>query len=194
MTKLKHKKIEKYLTILFTILTIGFVGLMAMNEGFFDWAFARHHNVLSWYIRPLILLPICFFAYRRSGLGISIVAFLGLTSMFWFPEPEVIDEGIQGFLEMEKIYLTTGWSVSKAVFAMVVPLSMYLLCLAFWKRNLKIGIGIIVAIAVAKTMWSVVEGGEAGQTVIVPATVGLVICSGIIYYVFNRRNKKSAKK
>ena len=36
------------------------------------WAWARHHNILSWYIRPLFLLPFCFFAYRRSLLGIAV--------------------------------------------------------------------------------------------------------------------------
>ena len=35
------------------------------------WAWARHHNILSWYIRPLFLLPFCFFAYRRSLPGIG---------------------------------------------------------------------------------------------------------------------------
>jgi hypothetical protein len=30
------------------------------------WAWARHHNILSWYIRPLFLLPFCLFAYRRG--------------------------------------------------------------------------------------------------------------------------------
>lgn len=193
MTVNKNRRLERIFTIIFTVLTIGFVLLMAVNRDFFDWAFTRHHNVLSWYIRPLFILPLCFFAYKRSGLGISIVAFLGLTSMFWFPEPTVVNEQIQGFLEMEKEYLTTGWTVGKAVFSLVVPISMYLLCLAFWKRSLKIGVGIIVAIAIAKTLWSVIEGGEAGQSVIIPAVIGLVICVGIIYYVINRQNKKIAK-
>ena len=36
------------------------------------WAWARHHNILSWYIRPRFLLPFCLFAYRRSLLGIGM--------------------------------------------------------------------------------------------------------------------------
>jgi hypothetical protein len=27
-----------------------------------SWAWARHHNILSWYVRPLFFLPFCFFA------------------------------------------------------------------------------------------------------------------------------------
>ena len=33
------------------------------------WAWERHHNVLSWSVRPLLLLPFCWFAYRRNLLG-----------------------------------------------------------------------------------------------------------------------------
>ncbi len=51
------------------------------------WAWERHHNVLSWYIRPLFLLPFCFFAYRRSVLGIVLTLVALATSMAWFPAP-----------------------------------------------------------------------------------------------------------
>lgn len=36
-----------------------------MNE-FLGWVWARHHNELSWYVRPLFIVPFCWFAYRRS--------------------------------------------------------------------------------------------------------------------------------
>lgn len=182
-----NKENEKRLMWLFIVLTVGFVLLMAMDKTFFDWAFARHHNVLSWYIRPLIILPLCFFSYRRSGLGISITAFLGLTSMFWFPEPSVVDEKVMGFLEMEKAYLTTNWTLTKVLISSFVPLTLYLLCLAFWKRSIKMGLGMIVLIAVLKTLWSVTAGGEAGTSVIVPAMLGLLICVVVIYLVMRRR-------
>jgi len=36
---------------------------------FVGWAWERHHNPLSWWIRPLFLIPFAFFAYRRSWVG-----------------------------------------------------------------------------------------------------------------------------
>lgn len=100
MTEIKTKKTawSSALAILFALLTLVFILLMATNKAFFEWAFLRHHNILSWYIRPLILLPLCYFAYKRSWLGISLTAFLGLTSMFWFPEPAVYNDKVIGFL------------------------------------------------------------------------------------------------
>jgi len=44
------------------------------------WAWQRHHNVLSWYVRPLFLLPYCWFAYRRSVVGIAATLVTLVTS------------------------------------------------------------------------------------------------------------------
>lgn len=52
------------------------------------WAWARHHNELSWYIRPLFLLPFAYFSNRRSGWGIALTLVALATSMAWFPAPE----------------------------------------------------------------------------------------------------------
>ena len=194
MNRLGYKKIQTPLMWLFIILTLGFLALMALNQSFFDWAFERHHNVLSWYIRPLIILPLCYFSYKRSGLGLSMTAFLGLTSMFWFPRPEFVDAQIEGFLEMEKAYLTSGWTFSKILISSFVPLTLYLLCFAFWKRSLKAGIGIIIAIAVLKTLWSVIAGGEAGMSVVLPAMVGLFICLFVIFFYMRRRKFRASQR
>jgi len=54
---------------------------------FVAWAWERHHNVLSWYIRPLFVLPFAYCAYKRSLWGMTLTLLALATSMFWFPAP-----------------------------------------------------------------------------------------------------------
>jgi hypothetical protein len=70
------------------LLAAGVIAATGNTDEFVAWAWERHHNVLSWYIRPLFLLPFCYFAYRRSLWGIVLTLFVLATSMFWFPAPE----------------------------------------------------------------------------------------------------------
>ena len=51
------------------LVILAVVGLAATGtlDEFGAWAWERHHNVLSWYIRVLFLLPFCYFAYKRAG-------------------------------------------------------------------------------------------------------------------------------
>ncbi|WP_020395975.1 hypothetical protein [Thiolinea disciformis] len=76
---------------------------MELLNTFMEWAWARHHNVLSWYIRPLFLLPFCYFAYQRSYLGITLTLTLLalLSSMFWFPVPDSISPAVLSALQAE---------------------------------------------------------------------------------------------
>jgi hypothetical protein len=59
------REYDKHLGALFLILTMLLIILAITNKNFFDWAYARHQNQLSWYIRPLFIIPFCFFAYKR---------------------------------------------------------------------------------------------------------------------------------
>ncbi len=190
LSKTKLSKLDIPLTVGFCLLSILLVVLAFTNKEFFDWAFARHQNQLSWYIRPLFLLPFCFFSYKRYLAGITGTMFLLLTSMFWFPEPSVIDKSVREFLDMEKQYLTSDWNWPKVVITILVPLSLIILSVAFWKKNRLLGIWVLVFIAVAKMLWSFMFGGESGQTVILPAVIGLVLCILIITIVFARINRK----
>src|SRR5512133_907760 len=87
------------------------------------WAWERHHNVLSWYIRPLFLLPYCWFAYRRSVAGIAVTLVALVTSMAWFPAPEVVDPAVVQMLAVEHDYLLGAWTPAKIAAAVVVPLT-----------------------------------------------------------------------
>lgn len=189
MDFIKKKKVENILTIIFGVLTIGFVILMGANNDFFQWAFNRHHNIMSWYIRPLFLIPICCFAFKRSSLGISVTVFALATSMMWFPMPERVDPLVVEFLEMEKTYLTTNWTLAKALISTLPFVLIYFLCLAFWKRSLKSGALILVIMTLSKMLWSIVSGGESGTSIFIPALVGLVICGIVLYYMLHKKRE-----
>lgn len=183
------KKYDKQLGFLFFILTVLLIILAMTNKGFFDWAFERHQNQLSWYIRPLFIIPFCYFAYKRSWAGIMVTMFMVFTSMFWFPKPAVVSNQVAEFLEMEKEYLTGGWGLSKVLIALLIPASLSALAAAFWKRSLLVGMAVMVFIALAKISWSVVWGGESGKSVLVPAMVGLVICIILVFIGFKKMEK-----
>lgn len=192
MKNIKIRKYDKIIAIIFALFTLTFI-LAMINKDFFIWAWARHHNILSWYIRPLFLIPFCYFAYKRSWAGISVTIFLLLSSMFWFPEPEIVSVQVKQFLQMEIDYLTTSWGLSKILVTLLVPISLIALGAAFWKRNLLFGISVIVFIALAKIIWSVAFGGESGMSIIGPAIIGLIICVVLIYFGY-RRTEKSKKE
>ncbi len=184
------KRYDKPMAVALGILTILFIVLASIDKDFFNWAFARHQNQLSWYIRPLFLIPFCFFAYRRSWCGIFGTIFLLLTSMFWFPQPAFVNDQVKSFLEMEQAYLSGSWGVTKILITLLVPISLSALALAFWKRSLWLGISVMILIAVAKMLWSAVFGGASGSSVMPPAILGLVICIVLIHIGFRRLEKK----
>lgn len=81
------QKYDTFIAIVFAGLIMLFIAVAFTVPSFWDWLWQRHHNQLSWYIRPLFLIPFCWFAYRRSWAGIMLVIFLTLTSMGWFAAP-----------------------------------------------------------------------------------------------------------
>ena len=184
------KKYDKKISLILCLLIVLFLIIFFMNKDFFNWAFKRHQNILSWYIRPLFLIPFCYFSYKRSFRGIAITVLGGLTSMFWFPEHVRVDEQVSNFLNMEKNYLMTDWTVSKILISSVVPLSLIILSIAFWKRNILLGIINLVIIAVGKIIWSIGFGGDGGKKIILPAFTGLVLCIVLIYAGIKTKGKK----
>lgn len=161
------------------------------NQTFFNWVFDRHHNQWSWYIRPIFLMPFCYFAYRRRWTGISITIFCLFTSMFWFNKPEFVDNNVKTFLQFEKDWLYGEWNIKKIMLIITVPISFFALGLAFWKRSLAIGIGVVVLMATGKIIWSIQNAGESGKSIIIPAILGLIVCIGLIFYGIKKieRNK-----
>ena len=167
-------------------LAVAVLAAMGSLEGFLPWAWERHHNVLSWYVRPLFVLPLAYFSYRRSLSDVAITLVALATSMFWFPAPERADPRVEEFLAFEREWLTGGWTAEKALSALAVPLILGVLCLAFWKRSLPWGLLVINAVAVTKVAWGVVDGGGSGWVMLGPALAGLLICDAAVLYAFGR--------
>lgn len=177
---------DKKIALLFSWMSIFFLTALMTNSAFFDWAFDRHHNQWSWYIRPLFIVPYCYFAFRRTWAGIAVTLFCLLTSMFWFSKPEFVDESIKNFLQFEKEWLLGNWGVAKVFQMLTVPLSFVALGVAFWKRRLLVGLGVIILIATGKIIWSIQNAGESGRSILGPALLGLLICIGLIFLGFKK--------
>jgi hypothetical protein len=174
-------------TLALFILAVVAVAATGNTEEFVAWAWARHHNVLSWYVRPLFLLPFCFFAYRRSLWGIVLTILALVTSMFWFPAPEQPSPAVNEMLASEWKYLTADWTLWKVLIALLVPLTFAALGLAFWKRSLVWGLAVVNVAVLFKIGWTFLFSTEAGAMSHLPAAVlGLVVCDALILYVIRR--------
>jgi hypothetical protein len=174
-------------TLALAIVAAGVVVATASTDEFVAWAWARHHNILSWYVRPLFILPFCYFAYRRSLLGIVITLLALVTSMFWFPVPENSSSAVNEMLASEREYLTTHWTLWKGSIALLVPLTFAALGLAFWKRSLVWGLAVVNAAILFKIGWTFLFSTEAGAMSHLPAAVlGLALCDALILYVMRR--------
>jgi len=182
---------DRRVAALFGLLTLVLVLVAMTNNLFLHWAFERHQNQLSWYIRPLFLIPFCFFAYKRSWAGITATVFLLLTSTFWFPKPLVVDESVKQFLQFEQDWLMGHWDLGKIGMSLFVPVSMTALGMAFWKKSIFMGLVVLFAIAVGKISWSILMAGQAGGATVVPALLGLLICCILTYFGFKRLERRS---
>ena len=158
---------------------------------FWAWAWARHQNPLSWYVRPLFVLPLCYFAYKKSVTGVVVTVIGVLTSMFWFPAPSDADPRAAEFLAMEQRYVTGGWTWAKTAMTVLVPVWFILLGRAFWRRSWITGIMVINVGVALKVIWSFYFGGAAAWSIVPPVAIGAVISNGVLVYVLLRRRKAS---
>lgn len=177
------------------LLALALLGATGSTGEFLAWAWERHHNVLSWYIRPLFFLPFCYFAYKRSLFGMVLTLVALATSMSWFPAPETVSPAVIEMLAAEEEYLTGDWTMAKILLALIVPISFAALGLAFWKRSLVWGLAVINGAILIKTGWTFVVSTEAGAMSHLPAAVlGLAVLNAVVLYVVHRMRKRSAPK
>ncbi len=167
---------------------------METLQSFLEWAWARHHNVLSWYVRPLFLIPFCYFAYRRSGPGMATTVVALMTSMFWFPAPSNPSPAVIAALEAERAYLLGEWTWGKILLAMIVPLTFIALGAAFWQRSLLLGLVVVNGMVLTKIVWTSVFFDQAGfHAHLLPALTGLAIFD-TLFIVWIRFRKKRFPK
>ena len=160
-----------------------------MMESLLEWMWDRHHNILSWYIRPLFILPYCYFAYQRKLRYVLLTLAILPTTLFWFPAPEQPSAKVIEYLAWERDFLLTGALWTRASFVCLVVLFLWLLALAFWKRNIWYGALIVNIGTGVKVVWSMYFGGDVGSASLLPAAVTLVICNALfllIYYIYHR--------
>ncbi len=182
-------------TLALLLLAVVAMAATGSTGEFLSWAWERHHNVLSWYIRPLFFLPFCYFAYKRSVSGMILTLLALATSMFWFPAPARSDPMTLEFLAVEREYLTGDWTLAKVLLALLVPISFAALGLVFWKRSIVYGLVLINAIVLVKLGWSFYFGDESGGLTLLPsALAGLAVCDAVILYVVRRMRKGSSTK
>lgn len=159
---------------------------------FLAWAWARHHNELSWYVRPLFLVPFCWFAYRRNIRGIIVTLLVFPTSLFWFPAPENPSPRVEGYLAWERQFLTEGSVVARVALMLLVIGFFATLVATFWNRNWLWGLVVLNAATLLKVTWSVAFGGEVGWASVAPSVVTLAICDAAILLAVRwlRRRRK----
>lgn len=156
-------------------------GEVNLLEVFLDWVWARHHNVLSWYIRPFFVLPYCYFAYKRK-LGLLVLTLLLFpTTLFWFPAPDVASEKVLQYLNWEREFLVNGNSLMQTLLILLVIGFLWLLAMAFWKKSILLGVIVLNAGTALKIIWSIFFGGAVGYAAILPSIVTMIICNIAVY-------------
>jgi len=180
---------SRIIALIFLALSIAFVEQALTNYAFQDWLFARHHNVLSWYIRPLLLIPIMLAAWWRSWAGLMAGIFALLTSMAWFPAPAVADANVTHFLADEVAFLRGGWTLQTGLYTLAVLAYFALLLGAAWQHSGKGLAAVLAAAAVGKVAFSLMGSGASARTLIAPALLGLAIGLVAVWRLWRAKQK-----
>ena len=167
---------------------------MDLLNDFLSWVWARHYNELSWYVRPFFLLPFCWFAYKRSLLGIVVTLLVFPTSLFWFPAPENPSPRAEGYLAWERQFLTEGSDAARVALVLLVIGFFVALGAAFWKRSWLWGLAVLNAGTLLKVIWSVAFGGAAGWESLVPSLFTLAVTDAAIVLAARWLKRRRARQ
>jgi len=160
---------------------------------FLNWAWARHHNPLSWYIRPLFILPFCYFAYRQSIRGMVLTVVAVTSSMFWFPVPTTPDPTAATFLEVERRWITGPLGPAQVILAALIPVWFIALAAAFRRRSCMAAASVIAAGTGLKVAWSFHVGGASAWVVVAPVALGNAVVAGVLFCAYRRTRRQSVR-
>ncbi|MBL1409949.1 hypothetical protein [Sphingobacterium faecale] len=159
---------------------------MDFNE-LLEWAFQRHLNPLSWYIRPIFLILLCYVAYKRRLFWILILFLVMMSSMVWFPSPKEINPQMQKILELEKELLAHPKSAIATISFML--LFVIAILIAFWHHSLKWGLLIVNVTLIGKVVLTLFLTGENGWAPIGNTLFGLILVNGIALTISYRKKQ-----
>jgi hypothetical protein len=158
-----------------------------------NWAFQRHLNPLSWYIRPIFLIILAYFAYKHSWKGLILTFVIMMSSMVWFPAPETINSQMKTVLEYEKMLLSNP--VSAIITVAFMMIFVFSVGMAFWKHSLKLGLVILNVTLIGKVILSLLLTGNDGWAPLGNTIFGLILVNGIgMFLIYRKRATKTSEK
>ena len=159
-----------------------------------DWAWARHHNELSWYIRPLIMLAFCAAAWWRNLIGVIGLALFFPLSAVVFPAPATPKAYVVDFLAKERAMLDALTPLGWLVFVGAVVVFLWLLAAAFWKHSFWYGLAVANLGGATKLFVSIFLWNDIGNTAILPTltTAFVFNCAAIMMWRWLRKTHGSS--
>ena len=111
------------------------------------------------------------------------------SSTFWFPAPATPEPQAAAFLAAERQYITGPLTLGKLVMTALVPIWFVALSGAFRRRWWAGGAMVIAAGTLLKIVWSFQVAGERAWAIVLPVTLGTMLCAGVLLLTYQNRQQ-----